>query len=80
MAVNVYGWIATGGPARFLEDGVLVVGGGASASENTAGSLKDWAPDTNTTEENESMPVGTVMVIEGTTAKGIIFIKWLDSE
>ena len=79
MAVDVYGWIATGGPARFLEDGVLVVGGGASASENTAGSLKDWAPDTNTTEENESMPVGTVMVIEGTTAKGIIFIKWLDS-
>ena len=80
MAVNVYGWIATGGPARFLEDGVLVVGGGAQASNNVAGSLEDWAPDGNTSEEVESMPVGTTMVIEGDTAKGVIFIKWLDSE
>ncbi len=79
MAVNVYGWIATGGPARFLEDGGLVVGGGAMASNGTAGALEDWAPETNITEQVEAMPVGTVMVIEGTGVKGIVFLKWLDS-
>lgn len=78
MAVDVYGWIATQGPARVLEDGVLVVGGGAQASDNVAGSVEDWAPDTDTANEVEAIPVGTTMVIEGDTVKGLVYLK-LDS-
>ncbi len=78
MAVDVYGWIATSGPARVLEDGVLVVGGGAQCSDNVAGSVEDWAPDTDTANEVEAMFVGTVMVIEGDTVKGLVYLK-LDS-
>jgi len=78
MAVDVYQWVATQGPARVLEDGVLIVGGGAQASDNVAGSVEDWAPDTDTTNEVEAMFVGTTMVIEGDTDKGLVFLK-LDS-
>jgi hypothetical protein len=78
MAVDVYSWIATSGPARVLEDGVLIVGQGAQASDNVAGSVEDWAPESDTGNEVEAMFVGTVMVIEGDTVKGLIYLK-LDS-
>ena len=78
QAVDVFQWVATSGPARVLEDGVLIVGGGCQASDNVAGSVEDWAPDTDTANEVEAMFVGTVMVIEGDTVKGLVFLK-LDS-
>jgi hypothetical protein len=80
MAVNVYQWVATSGPARVLEDGTLIVGQGCGASDNAAGAVEDWAPDSDQGgAEIEAMPVGTVMVIEGTGVKGLMYLK-LDSQ
>lgn len=78
MAVNVYGWIATGGPTRVLQDGALVVGGGTSASTAVDGSVIAWVPETGTTVN--PMYTGTALFTNPTTTRlAIVFLRGLDS-
>ena len=78
MAVNVYGWIATGGPARVLQDGALEVGIGTSASTAVSGAVILWVPETGTT--TNVMYTGTALFTNPTTTRlGVVFLRGLDS-
>ncbi len=74
IALDAYGWIATGGPAKVLGEDTLIIGKQASLSTTSdAGACVSWVPETDTTVNN--MPIGMVMVVQADTEKSIIFLK-----
>ncbi len=77
IAANEYGWVATSGPTRVLEDlGNTVVAEGTMCSENVAGALSVWIPDTDQgAVEIQTMPLG--IVIEAAASDADKMIVWL---
>jgi hypothetical protein len=74
IALDEYGWIATGGPTRVLTEDALIVGAGVSISTtNDAGAVVAWVPETATTVNN--MPIGSCMALQADTEKSIIFLR-----
>ncbi len=74
IALDAYGWIATGGPAKVLGEDTLIIASQVSLSTtNDAGAVVAWVPETGTTVNN--MPIGMCMVVQADTEKSIIFLK-----
>ncbi len=74
IALDAYGWIATGGPAKVLDEDTLIIGKQAGLSTTTDnGAAITWVPETDTTVNN--MPIGMVMLVEGNEKKSIVFLK-----
>ena len=74
MAVDVYGWVATTGPARCLQDGALVVGGGVSPSATVNGAVFAW--DSEDASNVNAMYVGSALITNSTTtAPAIVFLR-----
>lgn len=70
-----YCWLQTWGPCPVLTDGTIVVGGGVMASDNVDGSVEAWVPETDTTGEVETMPVGFVMAVNADTEYSLIDLR-----
>ena len=75
VAANQYGWLCTGGPARVLTQGTLIIGDGTMASLTTAGAATPWIPETDTVTGVMSQPLGQVMLVKATTEKSPIFLR-----
>ncbi len=74
IALDEYGWIATGGPAKVLYEDAIIIGAGVSISTtNDAGAVVAWVPETDTTVSN--MPIGSAMTVQADTEKGIVFLR-----
>ncbi len=74
IALDEYGWIATGGPAKVLYEDTIIIGAGVSISTtNDAGAVVAWVPETATTVNN--MPIGSAMTVQADTEKGIVFLR-----
>lgn len=63
IAANEFGWVATSGPTRVLEDlGNTVTAEGTMVSENVAGAVSVWIPDTDQGAVNtQAAPLGICM-------------------
>jgi hypothetical protein len=79
VAVNLdeYGWIATGGPTRIKQDtnAVPVVANGTMVSDQVAGTVEDWLPETDVATGVMSQPVGICMAAEASAEKCIVFVR-----
>ena len=74
IALDAYGWIATGGPAKVLGEDTIIIGKQVSLSvTHDNGACVSWVPETGTTVNN--MPIGMCMAVQGDTEKSIIFLK-----
>jgi len=74
IALDAFGWIATGGPTKVLYEDVILIGVGVSLSTtNDAGAVVAWVPETATTVNN--MPIGSAMTVQADTEKGIVFLR-----
>ncbi len=74
IALDAYGWIATGGPTKVLTEDTLIIGKQAGLSTtNDAGACISWVPETDTTVNN--MPIGMVMSVQANLEKSIVFLK-----
>ena len=76
VLANQYGWLATGGPARVFQDtnDVPAVGNGCMASDQVAGTVEDWLPETNA-GKIQTYPIGICMAVQTSAEKAIIFLK-----
>ena len=77
IAANEFGWVATSGPTRVLEDlGNSISGEGTMVSENVAGAVSVWIPDTDQGAVNtQAAPLG--ICIEEALADADKMIVWL---
>jgi hypothetical protein len=74
IALDEYGWIATGGPTKVLYEDTIIIGAGVSISTtNDAGAVVAWVPETATTVNN--MPIGSAMTVQADAEKGIVFLR-----
>ncbi len=80
IAANSFGWVATSGPTRVLQDvAAWIAGEGTMVSENVAGAAQVWVPDTDQGGvETETMPLGPVVMIEGDAEKGVIWLRFIE--
>ena len=80
IAANSFGWLATSGPTKVLQDVAgWVAGEGTMVSENIAGAAQVWVPDLDQgTLETETMPLGPVVMIEGDAEKGVIWLRFIE--
>ena len=75
IAANEYGWLCTGGPARTIVQGTVVIGDGVMPSDATAGHVEAWVPETDVATGVMSQPIGQVMLVKLTTEKSPIFLR-----
>ncbi len=75
VSANEYGWIATGGPARVLTQGTIVIGYGVMPSDGTTGAVEDWVPDADAGSGAMSQPLGVVMLVKADGEKSPIFLR-----
>lgn len=74
IALDAFGWIATGGPTKVLYEDVIIIGVGVSLSTTSDnGAVVAWVPESATTVNN--MPVGTAMTVQANTEAGIVFLR-----
>ena len=70
LALDTWGWVQTGGPARCLIDGTVVIGDFVAPSANTNGAVM-----ASVAVETDGPSVGDVIIVEATTELGLIFLK-----
>ncbi len=75
IPLDNYGWIATGGPARVLGQGTLVISNGVMPSDGTAGAVEDLVPETDVATGVMNQPLGVCMLVKATTEKSPIFLR-----
>ena len=79
IAADEFGWVATSGVTRVLQDLTLIVGEGSMCSENVAGSVQPWVPDADQgTVEIEGMPLGPCVAAESTAEKCLLWVRYIE--
>lgn len=79
IAANEFGWVATSGVTRILQDLTLIVAEGTMCSENVAGSVQPWVPDADQGGvEIEAMPLGVCVAAESTTEKALVWLRYIE--
>lgn len=75
VSANQYGWLATGGPARTLTQGTLVISNGVMPSDGTTGAVEDWVPETDVATGVMNQPLGVCMLVKASGEKSPIFLR-----
>ncbi len=79
IAADEFGWVATSGVTRVLQDSTHIVGEGTMCSEAIAGAVEKWVPDTDQGSlEIESMPMGPCVAAESTNEKSLIWLRYIE--